>query len=71
MVTKDEFSDWLRNPVTKTLIEHIEEQVEQAKETLADSAGINPLADSNLVGGIAAFREVIDWKPEYFIDDAN
>lgn len=72
MVTKDEFEEWKHHPVTKLLKEHLEEQIESAKETLSREAGMNPLADQNLVGGIAAIKDdVLEWKPEYFTDEAN
>lgn len=62
---KDEFNEWRLHPVTKELIEYISDQISQAKETLAQDAGINPLADRDLVGGVAAFREVLEWQPEF------
>lgn len=65
MISKEEFADWQRNPVTREMVKWISEQVEQAKETLASDAGINPLADRDLVGGITAFKDVLDWKPEF------
>lgn len=64
MITRGEFAEWRRNPVTRALFEFIDEQVEQAKEGLAMDAGLNPLADRDLVGGIAAFRDVLEWQPE-------
>lgn len=69
MVTKDEFQEWLHHPVTKVLKNYLEDQIEAAKETLSQEAGMNPLADQNLVGGISACREVLDWKPEYLEDN--
>jgi hypothetical protein len=65
VITKSEFEEWQLHPTTKELFKHISEQVEQAKEALATDAGTNPLADRDLVGGIAAFREVLDWVPEF------
>jgi hypothetical protein len=65
VINKSEFEEWQHHPVTKELFKHIAGQVEQAKEALATDAGTNPLADRDLVGGVAAFREVLDWIPEY------
>lgn len=65
MVSRVEFEDWTRSAVTREMFKYVRDQVDSAKEALATDAGINPLADRDLVGGIAALREVLEWQPDY------
>lgn len=67
MLQKDEFDEWQHHPVTREMRKWMERQIESAKETLAQDAGLNPLADRHSVGGIDAFLEMLDWKP-VFVD---
>lgn len=64
MVSLDEFNEWLHNPVTRDLMSHIRQTIEDSKELLANEAGVNQNADRQIVGGISAFREILEWKPE-------
>lgn len=62
-ITKEEYADWKRNPVTKLLFKYLEDQIRQAEITLGTSAGLNQMADRHMVGGIDCCKEVLDWNP--------
>lgn len=64
MVSKAEFADWLRDPVTRELFGHLRKQIDDAKEQLANEAGLDSLSDRFLAGGIAGCVEVLEWQPE-------
>jgi hypothetical protein len=57
-VSKDEFVQWLENPVTKEVFEVIEGRIMDAKDILGATAGEDPTADRYLVGMIRAFNEL-------------
>lgn len=65
VITASDFLDWKSNPVTKAFIEACNERVEDAKNTLAISAGIDSAQDNLLRGFILAYREM----QEFRIDD--
>lgn len=65
VITAGDFLDWKSNPVTKAFMEACNERVEDAKNELAISAGVNPTQDNLLRGFILAYREMQDFR----IDD--
>jgi hypothetical protein len=65
MVTKDEYLEWRRNPVTQELLGYLRQQIEEAKDILATEAGLSPGQDRYLVGGVALCVEMLEWHPEY------
>ena len=65
IITATEFADWKSNPVTKAFFAACNVRVEDAKETLALQAGINPTEDNFLRGFVYAYREM----PNFHIDD--
>ena len=62
-VTKEEFIEWRHSHVTKQFQEFVQSIISQAKETLAETAGLEPLQDRHLVGGIDALKDVLEWNP--------
>lgn len=64
-VTQSEFNDWKANPVTKAFFLAARERVEEAKEFLATTAGMNANEDNYYRGFIQAYREV----PEFRVED--
>jgi len=58
-ISKDDFLDWINNPVTQAVMYGIQERIQEAKGTLAGTAGINPLEDRYICGMIRAFGEVL------------
>jgi len=57
-ISKDEFIQWKENPVTQQVFDVVSNRIEDAKEILANNAGLEPEADRFYVGMIRAFREV-------------
>lgn len=64
--TKDEFIEWATHPVTKALVEHLNKTIDDSKDILASEAGSNPIADRELVGGISAMKDILEWKPDIY-----
>ena len=59
MVTKEEYLDWKRNPVTKALNSALIERINDGAKELAGSAGLNPLEDRFKCGIIHAYHEIL------------
>jgi len=57
-ISKDDFINWKADPVTKAFFQACQERIEDAKELLSTSAGLDPLQDKYLVGHIQAYREM-------------
>ena len=57
-VSKEEFVQWLDNPVTREVFEVINQRIIDAKDILGATAGEDPVADRYLVGMIRAFNEL-------------
>lgn len=62
MVSKSDFDNWKVDPVTKAYFGAIVDRIDEAKEILSYSAGIDSLYDKHLVGMLQAFREMLDIK---------
>jgi DNA-binding SARP family transcriptional activator len=58
MITKEAFNQWKSDVVTKLFYSACEERVEEAKEILANQAGMDPIRDSFYRGFIYAYREM-------------
>lgn len=68
IISEAEFQDWKSNLVTKAFFEAALERVEDTKEILAVSAGLNPDQDNYLRGFIQAYKEMTQFSVER--DDA-
>jgi hypothetical protein len=64
VVTKEEWMEWRRNPVTKAFYEAILERIEEAKDILSSSAGVDPVTDNFYRGFINAYRETLNFRIE-------
>ena len=64
-ITKQEWSDWKINPVTKAFFAATNQRVEDAKDILAQSAGLDTLSDNFYRGFIQAYLEMREFR----IDD--
>ncbi len=71
MITKSEWADWKVNPVTRAFFQAAEERVEDAKELLAGSAGIDSNQDNYLRGFITAYREMPDFRIDDLMEDGD
>ncbi len=63
-VTKSDFLDWKSNDVTKAFFEAAEIRVEDAKDILAGTAGLDSCNDNYFRGFIAAYKEMADFRIE-------
>ena len=59
-----ELQEWLKSDVTKEFRHDITSHIEDLKEELAVSAGIDPAGDVARVSKIAMLRDLLDWIPE-------
>lgn len=57
-MTREEFADWKRHPVTKQVFEGLREREAQKAEGLIQSAGVDPSQDRYISGYIAGLRDV-------------
>ena len=64
MIAKEEYSDWKMHPVTKQLYEDMSLRINEFRDMLETSAGLDSIEDSTIRGVLAGFREVLEWKPE-------
>lgn len=67
IITKQEWQDWKINPVTKAFFQAATVRVEDAKDILAQSAGLDSVADNFNRGFIQAYIEMFDFR----IDDLD
>ena len=65
IITASDFQDWKLNPVTRAFFEACNERIEDAKDNLSISAGIDATQDNLVRGIIYAYREM----QEFRIDD--
>lgn len=61
--TKTEFIEWLSYPVTKGVFKALQARIKDREFELGQSAGLDPLHDRYVAGGIRAMRDTIlvDW----------
>jgi hypothetical protein len=58
MISKSDFQNWKQDPVTQAFFEACEERMEDSKEILSISAGLDGVADNFHRGFIAAYSEI-------------
>lgn len=63
-MTKEEWIDWKNHPVTIAFLEACEERIEEGKDILSTSAGIEPPQDNFMRGFIQAYREMLEFRVE-------
>ena len=71
LITRSEWQDWKAHPVTKAFYEASLERIDEAKDALSYSAGVDTLQDRLLVGLIQAYREMIDFRVEDIVETEN
>jgi len=59
-LSKEEFQDWKQSPSTMAFFEVVINRIEDCKDMLAESAGVDQGQDRFFAGMIRAFREVLD-----------
>lgn len=68
-VTKEEWIEWKNHPVTKAFYEAVEIRVEESKDLLSYSAGVDQAQDNYWRGFIGAYREMLEFKIEDIDED--
>jgi len=58
-MNKSDFIDWKRNPVTQVIFSQLHSRINEMQEILSETAGQNPIRDSQLVGAIKAYKDVV------------
>lgn len=67
MISTQDFLTWKQDSVTQAFFHSVYERIEDAKETLASSAGIDSTSDNWFRGFIAGQRDMIDAR----VDDMD
>ena len=68
-IKSSEWNDWKQDKVTKAFYGATFERIEDAKDILSVSAGLD-LDENNFYRGfIAAYREMVEFKVDDLIDD--
>ncbi|MDE2000888.1 MAG: hypothetical protein KGI52_18400 [Burkholderiales bacterium] len=63
-LTRSDFENWKADPVTKAFFYACQERIEDAKNILANQAGINSVEDNLLRGFIRAYQEMQEFRVE-------
>lgn len=63
-MNKADFIDWKRHPVTQVVFSQLNQRINDLRAMLGDSAGINPVQDSNFVGAIQAYKDIVNIEYE-------
>jgi len=68
-IQKQDWQDWKQEDITRAFYSACNERINDTKEILASSAGIDQTQDNFLRGFIAAYSEMLDFKVEDMEDD--
>jgi hypothetical protein len=63
-VNKADFIDWKRHPVTQVVFSQLNQRIDDLRAMLGDSAGVNPVQDSQFVGAIQAYKDIVNIEYE-------
>lgn len=63
-MNKADFIDWKRHPVTQVVFSQLNQRIEDLRAMLGDSAGVNPVQDSQFVGAIQAYKDIVNIEYE-------
>lgn len=69
VVTKEEWLAWKNDHVTRAFYEAVQDRIEDSKDLLSYSAGVDQAQDNYWRGFIAAYREMLDFKVEEINED--
>ena len=70
MLTKEDFLEWKKNPITQAVFDSIQLKINEGAIELSYMAGENQLQDRFKAGMIQAYRDVIDIQIEEVEPDA-
>ena len=63
-MNKSDFIDWKRHPVTQVVFSQLNQRIDDLRSMLGDSAGANPVQDSQFVGAIQAYKDIVNIEYE-------
>ena len=63
-MNKADFIDWKSHPVTQVVFSQLNQRINDLRAMLGDSAGVNPVQDSNFVGAIQAYKDIVNIEYE-------
>ena len=63
-MNKADFIDWKRHPVTQVVFSQLNQRINDLRAMLGDSAGVNPVQDSQFVGAIQAYKDIVNIEYE-------
>lgn len=58
-MNKADFVDWKRHPVTQVVFSQLTQRINDLQGMLGNSAGVNPIQDSQYVGAIQAYKDML------------
>lgn len=58
--TKEDFQDWQQNKVSKAVLRAFHQLIQEGKDELGASAGLDSVQDSRKVGKIAGLEEYVN-----------
>jgi hypothetical protein len=65
VITKQDFQDWKLNDVTRAFYHACNQRIEDCKDILAGSAGMDSDTDNFYRGFIAAYTELQDFRVDF------
>jgi len=68
-ITKSEWNDWKQDNITRAFFQATMERIEDTKEILSTSAGLDQMSDNFYRGFLAAYREMLDFKVDDIDED--
>ena len=71
VITKQDFQDWKLNDVTRAFYHACNQRIEDCKDILAGSAGLDSDTDNFYRGFIAAYTELQDFRVDFEEPDEN
>ena len=63
-MTYSDFQTWLTDPVTQAFYEAMQERIDDVRELMELSAGLDQINDNFNRGFIAAYREALNFRVE-------
>lgn len=63
-ITKEEFAEWKLHDVTRAFYQACHQRVEDCKDILASSAGLDPVQDNFYRGFLTAYIEMQGFRHE-------
>lgn len=69
IITKSEWNDWKQDVITRAFYSAAESRIEDAKDILSVSAGLDVDENNWYRGFIAAYREMSEFRVDDVVDD--